>query len=244
MDENILSARVIDTFEICEKTSSPKFLGFLSCEQAVFAAKILENRKANFEFFGGCDSCERVMLGCFPETIEKRQFPITAITFKFRKADKLSHRDFLGTLMGLGIKRESVGDILVEEARAVVFVAREIENFILTQVEKVGRTGVTLEKGYTEPLPERKALSECSVTVASGRLDCVVGALIGISRSAAIEKINSGLVSVNSCIVQKCTKAIVSGDIVSVRGNGKYIIDSLNDRTKKNRVVLKYKKYT
>ena len=110
-----MSARILDTFEICEKTIKPKFLGFLSAEQAVFASKILENRKANFGFWGGCDSCERVMVGCFPQGFEKTTFPISAITFKFRKTDKLSHRDFLGTLMGLGITRESVGDILVED---------------------------------------------------------------------------------------------------------------------------------
>ena len=243
MEEAILRARISDTVDICLKTNKPKFLGFLSSEQSIFAKKILEKQNVCFEFFGGFENSERVILGCFPDWCEERLFPITAITFKFRSADKLSHRDFLGTIMGLGLKRESVGDILVEETRAVAFVLKDISNYLLTQIEKVGRTGVILKEGFDLPLPQANTLSLFSVTVASLRLDCVVSALAGISRATANEKIAEGLVSVNSTVSQKNTRIVDDEDIVTIRGYGKFIIAASCDRTKKERIILKYKKY-
>ena len=183
------------------------------------------------------------MLGCFPEWDELREFPIASITFTYRKADKLTHRDFLGSLMGLGLTRESVGDILVEEGRAVAFLSEDISDFVISQVEKIGRTGVMVKKGHESPLPQKGEIREFDCTIASERLDCVVAALCNFSRSLAVEKIANGLVSVNSVVTEKTTKILVSGDAVTVRGKGKFIIDSVDGKTRKNRIILKYKKY-
>ena len=143
METDLLKARIGDTADLCERTSSFKFLGFLSLEESLLADRILSKRNVKYSFFGGYDTAERVMLGCFPDwaECEENYFPITAVTFDYRKADKLTHRDFLGSLMGLGIKRESVGDILVEDGRAVAFLSRDILKYVLTQIEKIGRTG-------------------------------------------------------------------------------------------------------
>ncbi|MBR6510365.1 MAG: hypothetical protein IKT38_07150 [Clostridia bacterium] len=243
MQSEIFPARIIDTLDICEKTNKPKFLGFLSAEEAVYAEKILENRKASYSFFGGYDEAERVLLGCFPEYITEQKFPITAITFSFRKEYSLTHRDFLGSLMALGIGRETVGDILVEPERAVAFVSDDITDYILNEVKKIGRVGVLVSIGASLPLPQKSSLAEFSCTVASGRLDCVVALLCNISRNEASQKIEFGLVSVNSVQTEKTTKQISSGDIITVRGKGKFIIESLCDKTRKNRIILKYKKY-
>lgn len=244
METELLKARVEDTADICDKTNKPKYLGFLSCEQAVLVKKMLETRKIDFSFFGGYEQAQRVMLGCFPDWMDDYFYPIEAITFKFRKTDVLGHRDFLGSLMSLGIVRESVGDILIEEGRAVVFVSEDICDYIISQTEKIGRIGVTAEKGFCEPLPEKSTMSEFSQTVASLRLDCVVSVLAHLSRSEADRKITEGLVSVNSVVCEKATKNLCDGDIVTIRGHGKFVIDSTEDKTKKNRIVLKYKKYT
>lgn len=243
METELLRARIDDTADICERTGRPKYLGFLSCEEAVLAQKTLEKRSVSFELSGGYNGAERVMLGCFPDWMDEAEFPIQAITFTYRKTDILRHRDFLGSLMSLGLKRESVGDILIEEGRAVVFTADEIADYVIAQTEKIGRVGVKAEKGYTFPLPQRDALAEFSETVASERLDCVVAALAGISRGTAAQKIAEGTVSVNSVVCEKATKTVAQGDVVAVRGKGKFVIDSLEDRTRKNRIVLKYKKY-
>ncbi len=243
METEILRARIADTVSICEKTQKFKFLGFLSREEAVLAERIMQNSNINFKLFGGYDNAERVMLGCFPDWAQSFDFPITAISFVYRKTDVLRHRDFLGSLMALGLKRESVGDILVEEGRAVAFVCEEITEYIISQIEKIGRVGVTISKGYTSPLPQADELQEFSATVASVRLDCVVAAIANASRTAALQMIEESKVSVNSVLTEKATKLLVDGDVVTIRGKGKFIIESLTDKTRKSRFIVKYKKY-
>ncbi len=243
MDTSLLVARIEDTADICNKTQKPKFLGFISREQSVLAQKTLAVKNVKLSLFGGYDDAERVVLGCFPDWAEELDFPITAVTFSYRRLDKLSHRNFLGSLMGLGITRESVGDILIEDGRAVVFLLTDISDYVLKQIQKIGRIGVKAEAGFSLPLPQRDTLVECSSTVASERLDCIVAAICNISRSDAALKIAEGLVTVNSVVCERVTKSIESGDILSVRGKGKFIIDAVDGRTRKNRIVLKFKKY-
>lgn len=243
MDAELFKARIGDTADLCERTSTPKFLGFLTREEAILADKILNNRNIRYDFSGGYEDSERVFLGCFPDWCEDSFYPITALTFSYRKADTLAHRDVLGYLMSLGLKREAIGDILIEEGRAVAFLNDDVADFVLSQTEKVGRTGVKVTKGFVEPLPQRNELVEFSVTVASERLDCVVSALAGISRKTASEKIISGEVSINSVICEKVTAMVNEGDAVSIRKKGKFIIDSFGGKTKKDRVVINCKKY-
>ncbi len=243
MEPDLLRDRLYDTVGICERANKPKFLGFLSVEERAFAENTVSKLNADYEFFGGFESAQRVMLGCFPLWDAEHRFPITAITAEFRRADTLAHRDILGSLMALGLKREAVGDILIEEGRAVFFVTNDTADYILTQITKFGRVGVTLKKGFAKPLPEEGKLTEFSVTVSSNRLDCVVAALIGMSRTKAVEKIEQSVVTVNSVITEKPTARIKDSDVISVRSKGKYIIDSLGEKTKKDRLILKYKKY-
>lgn len=243
MDTDLLKDRIADTADIAEKSNRPKFLGFLSPEQAVLAEKMLCRRNISYGFFGGYEAAQRVMLGCFPDWAEDLEFPVSSVTATFRKTDTLSHRDFLGSLMALGLKRETVGDILTEEGRAVIFLTGEASKFVLSQIEKIGRVGATLSSGFDLPLPEAGVLKEFTETVSSERLDCVVSAVAGLSRGKAAEKIEQSFVSINSVITEKVTRQVTEGDIISVRGSGKFIIESLCDKTRKNRIVLKYKKY-
>jgi len=243
MQSELLKERIYDTADICEKTNKPKFLGFLSLEQATFAKKLLEHRNIRYEFFGGYEGAMRVILGCFPDWVDEPQFPIAVITAQYRKVDNVSHRDVLGTLMGLGLKRETIGDILPEEGRTVIFLTEETEKFVLTQVEKIGRVGVTLKSGADYPLPNTAEFKEFTDTVSSTRLDCVVSAVANVSRNRAAAMVEQGLVSVNSYICEKTTKAVFDRDVLSVRGYGKFIISSVADKTRKDRVILKYKKY-
>ena len=100
-----------------------------------------------------------------------------------------------------------------------------------------------ISSGFTLPLPASPSLTIQSTTVASLRLDNVVAALTGGSRSRAVELINSSLVSVNSVIEQKITLNLQSGSAVTVRGFGKFLIEDAGGNTKKGRIILKYKKY-
>lgn len=243
MDSNLLKDRLFDTVNICRRTERPKFLGFLSLEETAFVKEIISKTDVEYEFFGGFDEAQRVMLGCFPLWNKFHKFPITTLTAEYRKSDILSHRDALGSLMALGLKRETVGDILLEEGRAVIFLAEEVSDYAVTQISKIGRVGVKLKKGFSEPLPVAGKLSEFSVTVSSERIDCVVSALCSVSRNRAKDLIEQSFVTVNSVIVEKITSKIYKNDVISVRSKGKFIIESLDGKTKKDRLILNYKKY-
>lgn len=243
MEAELLIARINDTADICERTDKPKFLGFLSAEQAAAARKIMERKSTNFGLWGGFPSAERVMLGCFPVWCDEYKYPIEPITFTWKKSEQLRHRDFLGSFMALGLTRESVGDILVGDGRAVVFVSQELADYVINQLEKIGGTGVKARIGFEGDLPKGDTAVEASCTVASSRLDGVVAALTGISRATAVQKIAEGAVSVNSAVCEKNVKTVEAGDVVTVRGKGKFTVLSLCDKTRKGRLILKYKKY-
>lgn len=243
MDAALLPARVSDTLNLCERTGVPHFLGFLSPSESAVADSTLAHIFSRYSFFGGYDGAERTFLCCRPDWCEEPKFPITAVTFTFRVCDKLSHRDFLGALMGLGIVREAVGDILVEDGRAVVFLADEIVGYVMSQCEKVGNTGVTLSVGFSEPLPQSGQKLLCCDTVASLRLDCVVSAIGGISRNISSEMIDDGLVSLNSVCCKKSTRTVCECDRITVRGKGRFEILSVSELTRKSRIKIQFYKY-
>lgn len=242
MDIKLLPSRVDDLIEIVRKSNSPRYLGFLTPEESAVAVKRFKFGE-RYSLFGGYDDAERAMLGVLPDWCDDPAFPIKAITFTYRERDSLSHRDFLGALMSLGIERDTIGDILVEKGRAVVFATEDVTKFILTQIDKVGNVGVTLVEGYKRPLPQLSVKQEFSVTVASTRVDCVVAAICNMSRNQAAEKIADGFVSVNSICVTKSTTAIHTGDKITIRQKGRFEIVSHDGYSRSGRIILKYNKY-
>lgn len=245
MKEELLVPRIKDLIRLSETSSMPRFIGFLTATEAAEAALAAKGLQCRYEFFGGYENAERVFFGVFPEWCEERSafWPIEAVTFNYRTQDKLSHRDFLGALMSLGITRETVGDILVEDGRAVAFLNRDVLSAVKNGIDKIGRVGVTVSEGFSCPIPEVSAMVDITDTVASLRLDSVVAALIKTSRTKATALIEEGLVAVNSLCVEKCVKTVADGDKITVRGYGKFVIDSTDGRTKKDRIVIKAKKY-
>lgn len=245
MDEQLLTAKVRDALRLCSTSGMFRSVGFLSQSEASFISSLPILKGEKYAFFGGYDDAERVYFIAMPEWLDDPAdaFLAEAFTFTYRKNDKLSHRDFLGTLMSLGITREKVGDILLEEGRAVVFVADSISSYVSSQIEKVGGVGVTVTKGFELPLPGFGKLADFSDTVASLRLDCVVAALLNTSREKAKEVILEKRVAVNSVITDKITFCPDEFAKISVRGVGKFILSGASQHTKKGRIILNYKKY-
>ena len=242
MNNNLLLARIDDLKQQCEKTNTPKFLGFLTADEVSVVVKHLKPGE-RYQLFGGYEDAERVVVGILPDWCDEASFPIMPITFIYRECDTLTHRDFLGALMALGINRETVGDILIEPGRAVTFVSCDVAKFVLTQIEKIGNVRVALTEGFSNPLPQCGKKQTCTVTVASLRLDCVVSALCNISRKEAARKIVDGFVSVNSVSVNKITSLINAQSKIVVRQKGKFQITACDDYSKKGRIILKYDKY-
>lgn len=197
-------------------------------------------------FFGGYDGAARRVCGFFESTYAEELpkdelFPVCAVTFSFRKCDKPAHRDFLGALLALGIKRELLGDILIAEDYAVVFCHENAEDMIY-HVTKIGKTGVSAEKGITKPLPEVKT-QKIDTTVSSLRLDCIVSAAANISRDKSASLIKSGQVNADFCPCLSVSEEIAENTVISIRGSGRYRLAEVTGETRKGRIRVVIEKY-
>lgn len=243
MEQSLIEARIEDCVSLCLKTDAPKYLGFLSAAEVSFARNCKVLSGVNHGFSGGFDLAERQILGVFPDWMREPQFPVSAVTFSYPASYKLTHRDFLGTVMALKISRDSVGDILVGDGTAVVFLTDYVAGHVLSEINKVGSVGVKGKPGLPDVLPELSKKIFLSDTVASCRLDCIVAAVTNTSRTYAAQLIESGLVSINSVLCQKVTRAVGEGEVITVRGKGRFTVEDIGGRTKKGRTVLKYSKF-
>ncbi len=243
MDIQYLLPRAQDLISRAEYDGIPAFMGFLRPEEAAQLMPVLQNR--NHIFFGGYIGAQRTYLCIYPDWYDAADldFPITAVTFSYRNVDKLSHKDFLGAVMATGVKRETVGDILIEDGRAVMFISREIEGYLLTQINCIGRVGVRITKGADEPLPQTSQKTQVSVTVASARLDGVISALCCVSRNKAEQLLKDGCVMIGGITEYKGTKTVNAGAVITVKRYGKFDVLSLDGLTKRGRIVLKANRY-
>ena len=241
--DRLLTARVADAIAAAQDYST-RYIGFLD-EHGASVVLSAARGYPYVRMFGGYGDAQRVFAAVYPEYCEPDDgdYPIAAVTVLSRRSAQLCHRDYLGSLMSLGITRESVGDILCEDGRAVVFLTAGVSDYVLGQLDKVGGEGVKVSRGFTPPLPQTGSFEEVRLTVSSARLDCIVGALCGKSRTASAELIESGAVSVNSVQCCSVSRKIQQNDKVAVRGNGKYRIDDLSNITRKGRTVLLASKY-
>lgn len=243
---DLLEARVADAVRLAGTGGRPRFVGFLDEREAARAAKLAgAAAEGRIQLWGGHEEAERVVFGAFPDFAEPdgAAFPIVALTVSFRRQDHLTHRDFLGALLHAGVERSSLGDILTEEGRAVIFCRREISDFLCTQVEKIGGVGVKISEGADEPFPAAHSFAAFSSVVASARLDCLVAAAVGTSREKAAEMIRSQFVELNHEPAASLSAEVREGDVLSVRGEGRFVVDRLGPPTKKGRLGVAGRKY-
>ena len=213
------------------------YIGFLNERECALCASYLRNRGVDFTIFGGYKNATRVYFAVGDNSAA--DFPIRALHIFSKGSKELTHRDYLGSLMGLGIKRECVGDIItLNNKEAVVFVRDEIASHIVRDLDKVGRDSITITEytGDTDILSN--STEELSVIVTSMRVDNFVSACINSSRSVAVQLISSDMVFINYTQINKISRTVSEGDVVSIRGYGKYIVGPLKSKTKRDRLVI------
>lgn len=223
----------------------PKFSSFLDERQVIIAKEILKSLKCeNYKFFGGVNNCDRVILGVFPDgqAVDEDYFPITALKLTYSVKNEISHRDCLGSLMGLQIKRESVGDIIIQDNFAIVFVSDDIADFVTINLCKVGRSNVSISICDTFDIVKKQEFKEITGTVSSMRLDCIVALLLCKSRTIAVQTIKANLVKLNYQDIQNVSKIINIDDVITIRGKGKFIVEGPLRKTKKDRCFIKINK--
>ena len=244
-EDSVLVSKVAEWTELSTQKYLNKFTMFLNehqralCE-SVFSALCFDR----FRFFGGFDVASRTLCGIFAPYQEQSDdaFPIRAVSFSFRSSDKLTHRDFLGCIMSLGISRETVGDIIVGDGFAVVFVTGVAADLVMS-LEKVGRVGVKASDRFDSSLLPQQEFSELEAYVSSTRFDAVVSAAVHLSREKAALLIKRGLCELNYMSGISPDKKLVKGDVFSVRGYGKFVLSSISEPTRKDRlhiVIMKY----
>lgn len=225
---------------------------FLNESEKALASKELQTLGEDFRIFGGYGECirARIVFPAFWETdsIDASEY-VTSVKIVGSGYETLTHSDFLGSVLGLGISRNAVGDIVVEKEKtsAVVFCTPEIKSFLLSAppvLERVGRDTVRVID-YTpgEDFTSGHGFESKTVLAASLRLDCIVSSLCNVSRENAKVMISQEKVSLNYVSALKCDAGVSAGDIISVRGKGKFRIDEASGNTKKGKIRLQISKY-
>lgn len=245
-EDALLRARVADACHLCYVRSCPRFVGFLDeHRQAVARAVLHEKGESNALFFGGYPEAERVLLGVFPSFLspDESLFPVHAVAFHYRPIAGLTHRDVLGSLLATGIRREKLGDIVCTEGQAVVLADEELAPFLADTVDRIGREGVRAEYPYRGPITVRREVRELQDTVPSPRLDAVLHVALRTSREEAARRIVAGAVSVNHLPELSGSTVVREGDVLSVRGAGRFRVAQIGPTTRKGRLVIRLEQY-
>ena len=250
-ERRLLLARLLDKRELAEERSIPGISGFLSPEEQGAAEALLRRLPPSRHlFFGGYAEAERRICVFLPDWMEEDDWqsapegPLCALFASVPPQTQLSHRDYLGSLMGLGITREKLGDLLVEERGATVLLLREVLPILLDQWAQVGRYPLTLEERPLGTLaPASPEVKEIRDTVASLRLDAVLAAGFSLSRTRAADYITAGRVTVNHSLCEKTDKILEPGDHLACRGLGKCVLREAGGKSKKGRTIIRLDRY-
>jgi len=244
-DNNKLLSAAQDLTVLCERRGVAVFSRFYDAGERA----ILEDSRlfgSDCVFYGGYEGAERCILGIFPEWCEPdfSEYPVKAVRISFSYKKKLSHRDYLGSIMGLGVERNRIGDILVYDDGAVMIVHESIHSYILDSLKKIGSLGVKVKDCELQDIePPEKNVAVVNTVAASLRIDAVIAASLNLSRSVAGSLIEKGLVSVNHRLVENGSRKADESDLFSVRGYGRFFLSKIGGKTGKDRIHITIEKF-
>lgn len=250
-DDRLLLARVLDKLEQSRNRSVPVYTDFLSPREQAAAGDLL--RLAGVEgdavaALGGYEGAERKILLFLPDWLTpedaRNQSPLRCLRASFRPEYDLSHRDILGSLTGLGVAREKIGDLLVDRESCDLIVLDSVAEFLLQNWDSAGRARLTVGAVDSRELrlPEVRC-REIRDTVQTLRLDALTATGFQMSRAKAAALIEGGKVQVNWRECVKPDKLLAQGDTVSARGFGKFEVAAVGGVTRKGRTSIVMKRY-
>ena len=246
--QNELSRRLLDLAKKKKKNCCVTNSSFLTPAECLEAEKLLlPSNDVKLFLSGGHPECERKMAFFLPFFLSEEDLDVEdAIQVVQIRSffGEPGHRDYLGAILGLGIERNRIGDILINSDTAVVFCMASVVPLLLRELNKVGRCSVKAEQISLSDVsfPERKTRIK-EFTVKSMRLDAVAGNMFGISRSTAAELIRLGAVSLNYAVCEEPDAQIKANDVISVHGKGKGKISNIGGRSKKDRLLVEAEIY-
>ena len=259
---DLFEARLEDAIRKCT-SGSVAHLPFLTMRERRRAERLLDARgmRETYWFWGGHRSAERVCLFLLPDYLtailpedaaqreatlpdylaEELTDAVVSVSIKGSGFRKLTHRDYLGAVLGLGIERDAIGDIAVQdEHSAILFCPRTLADFLIGELTKVGADTVRCRECIIEEtFTDGKQYRPISDTVASPRLDCVVAALCNLSREAAQSAVRSGLVEVDFEPEERVDTVLEAPVTISVRGHGRFVLRAFDGETRKGRLRMR-----
>lgn len=245
----VLKKHLLDLADQSYQNNMFTFSAFLSLHEQQLVEEIRkENAFVRMTLDGGHADCERRMVrfGDKEELGYEEEFPIRCVKIEpliEKFADVLTHRDFLGAVMNLGIERNTIGDIFVEGKSAYLYCHQKIAEYLLAELDQVKHTHVKCRVvDPKEEMPAAKTV-EKEVLVSSARIDGVISKVYNISRTDSLELFRTGKVFVNGKLMENNSYVLHAGDHVTARGFGKFIFKEEICRTKKEKLRILIEKY-
>lgn len=251
-EEELLISKVEDKINYAKTKNKITYTDFLNIVEKGKVEKFLKTQYfKNYFFFGGNENSERGIYIFYPDKLDENMVRknfndiFSIIKIQNAKEEAYEHRVYLSALMKLGIKRSKIGDIIVRENGADIVIFKENSIYIENGLKQLIRfRKSTIDVQSLEKLESKELeFEDVSIIVPSIRLDCFVSELSRCSRSQAEEYIELGKVFINYIQELKPSKKISIGDIITIRGKGKWIYDEMVKETSKNKFVLKIRKY-
>lgn len=244
-EDELLKKRFMELSKRSYNDSRFTFTNFLSlAELSVFYEAIKEIPGVEYSVFGGTEDAERVIVrfGSEDELGYNEAFPITILEIsplmeKF--SDDLTHRDFLGALMNLGIEREVLGDILLKKNKAYLFVLNSMVEYISKELTRVKHTSIKVRIVDSIPEIDKYVPSEKLIQAASLRIDAVIARVLNLSRGDAIELFTEKKVFLNGRLCENNSKMLSEKDKVTVRGFGRFEVFEIVGKSKKGKENIK-----
>ena len=248
----LLIAKTIDKYNFCITRRKITYTDFINLTEKIIIEKVLKEEKiSNYKFFGGNIENDRNILIFYPEKIDEKMLEknyetiLKVIRIFLPNNLKYEHKDYLSGIMKLGIKREKFGDIIVTDYGADIVVLNEVCDILINGLKDLTRFRKAKIEEYsiTDIKEVSQGFQEISIVVWSLRLDSFIAEIAKCSRSKSIELISEGKVFLNYINEIKIDRKVQEKDIITIRGKGKYIFDSIQKNTKSGRILVNLKKY-
>ena len=251
-EEELLRKRLIELSKIASYRNFITYTDFLNLNELNILHTLSKDvLYTPYRTFGGYASSERQIAAFLPDALclrseaEDLSYPMGIIHIMPRNrkfSEQLSHRDYLGALLSLGIERAKIGDIIVEEQGAFVFVSDKLLSYLCEELSQIRRTPViACEEPFSEFSYSPK-YEKITGTVASVRLDTLLSLAFASSRSRLSPLIEAGKVFVNGKLITSNGYTLKENDVISVRGHGKFIYREILSQTKKGRLLVEIHK--
>lgn len=246
-DTDLLKKRFMELSRRSDGRGSLEYSDFLSLSEQAVLSSCERTLPTPYVFFGGAEGCERRMARFgFYDDEDYRDFPIEIIEIAPRAekfSSELTHRDYLGALMHLGVERERIGDIIVRGKRAYAFVDASLAPYFVAELESVGRTSVNCTISANVPQGELFRTEASCVRIPSLRLDALVAQVFKLSRTQAQQLFSSERVFINGAAAKGPAASPAQGDIISVRGLGRFVFVQISGQSKKGKLIAEIELY-